>query len=259
MKPRAERRRSESQSPDHDGLRRYQLFCRSYPMTEVAFPAKVLRDHGVARWARQHDVAVDVHTSEELGITIANGVRPARIVVHGDTLCDTELRCTTNLGVGRTIVGSGEQIAFLGGCTKGIRGVLIRMTDPAAPDINARYGFPFGAGEADNAMRQVLADNRLRLAGLHVRVGSDEHAYISCPAAIGNMIAEMARIRRAYGPVLTRLGIDCGIWDGDCGGGVRDLAAGIDDAVEDACAAMRFPRPRVLLTAAGSSLGSLAA
>lgn len=152
-----------------------------------------------------------------------------------------------------------RQLEFLGSCNNGIRAVFIRMTDPAAPGPCGRFGFPFGTDEAEAAIRIAIAHNRLRLMGLHVRVGLDEHAYISRAAAIGNMIAEMEHILRDHGPLLTGLGIDCDVWNGNCGDELRELAAVIDDALEDACAAMRFPRPRVLLTAGASTLGSLTA
>jgi diaminopimelate decarboxylase len=242
-----------------DGVRRYQLFCKSFPLTDAAIPAKALRDRAVARWARQQDVAVDVRTSEDLGIAVANGIKPARIVVQGDTLWDNELQCTANLGVGRVIVGTIPQAEFLSACKGRVHGVLVRMTDPAAPGRDGRFGFPFGSDEADNAIGTVLGNTRLRLVGLHVRVGPDEHACISCPAAVGNMIAEMEHIRRRQGLVLTRIGLDCDIWLPDWGAELRELAGVIDDAVEDACTTMRFPRPGVLLSIGSATLRLVAA
>jgi hypothetical protein len=56
----------------------------------------------------------------------------------------------------------------------------------------------------------------------------------------------MDQIHRRYGTVLTRLGLDCDLWPGDWGNEVKDVAAVIDEVVDDACEAMRFPRPRVL-------------
>jgi diaminopimelate decarboxylase len=37
---------------------------------------------------RKQALATDVRTSEELAVAVANGIHPARIVVHGDTMSD---------------------------------------------------------------------------------------------------------------------------------------------------------------------------
>ena len=79
---------AKSHPAEHDELRWYHQFSKSFPMIEAALPAKVPRDDAVATWVREHGAAVDVHTSEELAIAIANGVKPSRIVVHGDELGD---------------------------------------------------------------------------------------------------------------------------------------------------------------------------
>jgi diaminopimelate decarboxylase len=228
-------------------------------MTEASYPVKILGDHAIARWARQHDVAIDVRTTEELGVAIANGVKPTRIVVHGDTLCDTELRCVSNLGVGRVIVGTITQAQLLGASAGRVQPVLVRMTDPVAPGIT-KFGFPFATDEADTAIRTVLAQKQFRLTGLHVKVGSDDHnTCITCPAVAANLIAEMEQIHRHHGPVLTRLGFDCATSNPNWGNDLRELAARVDEAVNDACAALRFPRPRVLLSAGVVTHRSLAA
>lgn len=235
------------------------MFRGAFPMIEPGFPARALRDHALARWARQHDIAVDVRTSEELGIAIANGIQPARIIAHGDALCETELRCATNLGVGRMIVGTLAQIAFLGACTARVQAVLVRMTDPSAPNGAPEFGFPVFTPAADTAIGAVLGQHQLTLAGLHVKVGPDEHACISYPAAVGKMIAEMDQIWHQHGMVLRGLGLDCEVWDGDRDAGLRQLAAGIDETVAQACANLRFPRPGILLSTGSTALSPVQA
>ena len=217
-------------------------------MIEAALPAKVLRDDAVATWVREHGAAVDVHTSEELAIAIANGVKPSRIVVHGDELGDTELRAVATLGVGPVIIGSIAQADLLAARTAQVQGVLLRMTNANGRGGSDGFGFPFGSDTADITIAAVVADHRLTLTGLQVSVGGNEQACVSFPAAIGEMVASMDQIHRRYGTVLTRLGLDCDLWPGDWGNEVKDVAAVIDEAVDDACEAMRFPRPRVLLS-----------
>ncbi len=226
-------------------------------MTEIAIPATALGNHAIAKWVRDRGVAVDVHSSEELGVPLAAGVHPARMTVHSDSLGAAELTRITNLGVGRVIINSFEQIeALAAGDPARPQNVLLRMTDVNAPVLSAtgapdvQCGFRFDSDEADYATMAVLGHKRLNLVGLHCDVGSHEQDFISYPAAIGHMIAQMTHIRREYGLVLTRLGLGGGrtVPTGDWGVELPELATQIDESLDDGCATLRFPRPVVVIS-----------
>ena len=254
--------RSQETRPDHwdaaehDGIRRYALYRKAFADIEITCPAMVLRDTALARWVRKHALAVDVRTSGELAIAVANGIHSGRIVVHGDSLCDPELRCAANVGVGRVILDSASQVDFLALCSeKRAHGVLIRTTDPGLRSswevIESSGSAPLGASPApstDHAIAAVLGHRRLSLLGLDARIGLHEGAFVSCMAAIGHLISEMARVRVQHAIVLRQLGlhIDLPLKDSDIV--LRSLADRISATLDDACATMRFPRPRVLLS-----------
>lgn len=129
------------------------------------------------------------------------------------------------------------------------------MTDANRPLLTVddvgdrvRCGFRFDSNEADIAIAGIVDHEWLNLVGLHCEVGSLDHEFVSYRALIGDMITEMARVRRNHGIALTRLGLDCDVWISDRGTELRELAAGIDEAVDVVCAALRFPRPRVLIS-----------
>ena len=85
---------------------------------------------------------------------------------------------------------------------------------------------------------------------MHCDVGSEEHDFVSYPAAIGHMITEMTQIRRHHGVVLTRLGLGGGraVPSGDWTIELPELASQIDESLDDACATLRYPRPLVVLS-----------
>lgn len=97
--------------------------------------------------------------------------------------------------------------------------------------------------------------------GLHCEAGSQDHDFVSYPAAIGHIIAEMTRVRRNHGVVLTRLGlggvraVPCGDWAVE----LPELATQIDESLDDACATLRFPRPLVALSTGLGLIGRSAA
>jgi diaminopimelate decarboxylase len=245
--------RAASASPEQAVLRRCEVYRKSFPMTEIALPAYALRNLPVAKWARDQRLAIDLRTGQEFAVAIAAGIHPARMTVHADGMTDSELRATANLEVGRVVVSSMAQIDLLATVVARTQGVFVSVTDVNAPILavagTKKRGFRFDSIELDRAVEAVLAARRLNLIGLHCDVGSEEHDFVSYPAAIGHMITEMTQIRRRDGVVLTRLGLGGGraVPSGDWAVELPELASQIDESLDDACATMRYPRPLVVL------------
>ncbi|MET0701733.1 MAG: diaminopimelate decarboxylase [Mycobacterium sp.] len=177
---------------------------------EVVYAAKALLTTRVAGWAADEGLGVAVCTAGELATALAGGVDPARIVLHGAAKTPDELRNAVAAGVGRIVLGSLAEIAYLGGLAARRQRVLLRcdQDDPA------------------EAVRRILHAPNLDLVGLQ------------CDAeAAGQAIAAMADIRNHERVLLCELNL------GEPG---PDLGS-LDDAVDAACAAERFPRPRVVI------------
>ncbi|MCV7196305.1 diaminopimelate decarboxylase [Mycobacterium angelicum] len=249
--------------------RRYRRALRD---VEVVYAGKSLLTTAVARWARDGGLGIDVCSPAELAIALAGGVDPARIILHGNAKSPGELRDAVAVGVGRIVLDSAMEIAYLAGLARRRQRVLIRVT----PDIDIhghravttgisdqKFGFTLAADKAahkaahnaaDNAadaVKRVLAHPILDLIGLHCHIGSQ----VSDPAlygeAIHRMIAAMADIRRRHGVILTELNIGGGhavpYVRGDAELHPEELARVLEDALDDACAAEQFPRPAVVV------------
>ena len=238
-------------------------------MTEIALPATALRNRAIAKWVRGHRVTIDLRTGEELAIALAAGVRLQRLTLYADALSESELRAAVNLEVGRVVTGSVQQIELLRSVVgKRAQDVVVRMTDVNTPALaiagvadRVPVGFRFDSNESDTAIAAVLDHEWLNLVGLHCDVGSQDHDFVSYPAAIGHMIAEMTQIRRNHRVVLTRLGLGGGraVPSGDWLVELPQLAAQIDDSLDDACGTLRFPRPLVVLSTGLEIIGRSAA
>jgi diaminopimelate decarboxylase len=236
-------------------------------MTEIALPAMVLRNRFVAKWVRDRRISVDVQTGDELAVAIAVGVHPSLLTVWAEALGAPELGAALNLGVGRVVVGSVEEIEVLRSLAAQQRqGVVVRMADVNAPifgttDIGdrVRRGFRFDSNEADTAMAAILDHKWLNLVGLHGEVSSQVHDFISYRAAIGQMTAEMVQVRRDHGIVLTRLGLGGGraVLFGDWTVELPKLATQINESLDYACTAMRFPQPLVVLSGGAATFSSV--
>jgi diaminopimelate decarboxylase len=201
-------------SAELEVVRRCEIHRKSFPMTEIALPAMVLRNRFVAKWVREHGIAVDVQTVDELAVAIAVGVHPSLLTVWAEALGASELRAALKLGIGRVVVGSVEEIEVLRSAAAPRRqGVVVRMADVNTSILTTanigdrgRRGLRFDSNETDIALAAIVDHEWLNLVGLHCEVGSQVHDFISYPAAIGQMITEMAQVRRDHGIVLTRLG-----------------------------------------------------
>jgi len=237
--------------------RRYRKALRH---SEVVYAGKSLLTVAVARWAREEGLGLDVCSIGELTAAIMAGVQPARIVMHGNVKSPDDLRAALRVGVGRIVLDSCSEIVDLAGVASRRQRVLIRVT----PDIDIhghaavttgipdqKFGFTLAGGQAAGAVQRVLAYPNLDLIGLHCHIGSQVTDAAHYGEAIRRLIAVMADIRARHGVVLTELNIGGGhgipYVVGDPGLDVDQLAVIIDDALDAACAAERFPRPVIVV------------
>ncbi len=238
-------------------LKRYRTTLRN---VEIVYAAKSLLTTDVARWVADEGAGLDVSSGGELAIALAAGVDPARIVMHGNAKTVDELRDAAAVGVGRIVVDSSMEIAFLACEVSRPQKVLIRVT----PDIDIgghaavstgvndqKFGFALADNRAADVAKRILHQPLLNLVGLHCHIGSQVTDPMLYGEAIHRMISAMADIRTRHGVILHELNIGGGhgvpYVSGDPELDLAELADVIDDALDWACAAERFPRPRLVV------------
>ncbi len=245
---------------EDDFRRRAQRYRSVLQGVEIVYAGKSLLTTAVARWVREEGLGLDVCSGGELATALAGGVDPARIIMHGNAKTPTELRDATAVGVGRIVVDSPTEIAMLACDVSRRQRVLLRVT----PDIDIhghrsmttgvtdqKFGFASSDGHAAMAVSRILRQPLLDLIGLHCHIGSQVADASLYGETVRRMIAAMADIRSAHGLTLGELNIVGGhgvpYTTGDPELDLAGLARVIDDALDAACAAERFPRPRVVV------------
>ncbi len=235
---------------DEDDFRaRIRCYRATLPGAELFYAAKALLSVDVARWAVDEGAGVNVCSAGELATALAADVPPSRIVLDGAKTA-TELCDAIAAGVGRIVIDSPSEISLLACRAHHRQPVLVRVI-PDVGAIGQKFGFAVSGGHAAGALRRVLDQPSLDLVGLHCQLGSHLADASLYGEAIRQMIEVMAGVRDRHQVVLTEINLGGGHAIPYLSGGpelnLRSLGAAVDAALESACAAHGFPRPRIAM------------
>ncbi|WP_248963220.1 diaminopimelate decarboxylase [Sphaerisporangium perillae] len=243
-----------------------RLRCRTYrtalPGAEIAYAAKAFLCRAMADWMRAEGLSLDVCSGGELAVALSAGFPAERIIFHGNAKTTHELQTAVTEGVGRIVIDNLAEISRLAALVPlGRRQkVLIRVI----PDITAgahaavrtgredqQFGLSIATGAAGDAVARVLAQPALQLAGLHCHLGSQITTALPYEAAARVMVEQMARIRETHGVVLPELDLGGGhgipYLQGEQGLEVTGFAQRLTTAVEERCAGLGLPLPRLIV------------
>jgi diaminopimelate decarboxylase len=220
----------------HDALGRLQTYRKVFRGAAISCPAQMLAQPDAAMAVRKKGHAVDVRSYDELTLALSVDIPASRIVMHDDGITAAPIRCAVNAGVGRLVVACCHQVTVLASCAQRPQRVLVDVTTDCAT-------------ATATATTAVSARRRLNLIGLHAGLTptADPTDYAD---VVEQMIGQMADIRREHDVILTRVSLAGGAALSSTParvGELRALAAALDDALDEACARFRFPRPALIL------------
>ncbi|GAA4611715.1 diaminopimelate decarboxylase [Actinoallomurus liliacearum] len=248
---------------ERDVRQRCRDFRRAFPDAEIAYAGKAFLCRAMARLIAEEGLTLDVCSAGELAVARSVRFPAERILMHGNGKTPEDLRAALSYGVSRIVVDCPSEITRVAALVGGdgpAQQVLIRVT----PGVDGRthpavatggedqeFGFSLTSGAAAEAVRRVLAQPGLVLAGLHCHLGSQITRVAAYQQAARRMVDLLAAVRDEHGLALPRL---------DLGGGfavpyLRDqqgldplaLAVPLITELGSACDAHRFPMPRVTL------------
>jgi len=215
-------------------IRRYRAALQD---ARLVYAGRALLTTAVARWAAEEGAGLGVRSGGELATALIAGVEPKQIVVHGMATSPAALCEVANAGVGRVVVESPTEVAFLAADLRRPQAVQIRVS----PDIDW----------AANVIQRALDQPMLHLVGLQCHIGSHVTEAPLYGEAIRQMIPLMAEIRARHGVILTELNIGGGQGvphvSGDPELDLEAMRDFVEDSLDASCAAERFPRPTVVV------------
>lgn len=237
-------------------------FRTRYPNSDIIYASKAFLNKAVARLADQHGMCLDVSGGGELAIARAVGFPMDRVFVHGNNKTPAELREAIEAGVGRIVIDSRIELSRVSAIAQELgvtQDIYMRITPGVEADTHeyirtgcedSKFGFTMREDFAFTCVRDVLDLPNVRLAGLHMHIGSQIFALHSFAEAIDVIVEFAARIKETYGYEIDEI---------DVGGGLgiaytaTDKPSSIDDFAETttsemrkACAKFGIKEPRLL-------------
>ncbi len=150
----------------------------------VAYASKAFLCLAMAKLAHEEGMHIDVATGGELHVALAAGVPAERLVLHGNNKSLDELRQARQVGVGRIVVDSFdelERLASLHAEDGIVPKVLIRATPGVEAhthefvrtgQVDSKFGFGVAAGDAARAVSRAQDSPAVDLLGVHMHIGS---------------------------------------------------------------------------------------
>lgn len=189
----------------------------------VYYAGKAFLSTAVARWIHEQGLGIDVCTGGELECALRADVPASQLLFHGNNKSEDELRRAIEVGVGRIVLDSFEDIArceFLAAELGVQPQVLIRVTVGveahthefiATAHEDQKFGFSLASGTALEAVSRVLAVPNLELVGLHSHIGSQIFVASGFEVAASRLVGLLVQIRDELGVELPELDLGGGL------------------------------------------------
>ncbi|MEU6859041.1 diaminopimelate decarboxylase [Glycomyces sp. NPDC046736] len=257
---------------DEDDFRaRCRAWTEAFDGADVFYASKAFCSKAVLRAAAEEGLFVDVCTAGELAVALAAGLDPARLGLHGNNKSLAELHQAVEIGVGRIVADSFQEIERLEAIAAELGrrpDVMIRVNVGveahthefiATAHEDQKFGFALADGVAYEAARRVIKAEHLNLLGLHSHIGSQIFDTAAFEISAARTARLQARLQADFGVTLAEL---------DLGGGfgmaytTQDdpqspavIADSLKRIVADECAAAGIAVPRLSIEPGRSLVG----
>ena len=237
----------------------------------ICYASKAFSCKEIYRIVDSEGLGADCISDGEMYTALSAGMPAEKIVLHGNSKTDTELRMAVEKGIGRIVCDNLSELARLNAIA-GEMGrqpkVLLRVKPGIdahthefvqTGKIDSKFGFALETGEALAAVEAASAYENLNLAGLHCHIGSQILETEPFAAAARVMLGFMAEIREKLGLTLPELNLGGGpgirYTEEDDPKPFGEIVRAILGAVKTTCAELSFPEPFVLFEPGRSIVG----
>jgi diaminopimelate decarboxylase len=188
-----------------------EAFAKYGAKVDVYYAGKAFLCSRVASWMKKDKLGLDVASVGELELALRGGMPPNRITLHGNNKSDTEIERALEVGVGRIVVDSLEEIGLLWEEAES-RGVTASVLVRVATGVHAgghehiatahedqKFGLSLSSGAAAEALALCHEAPRLTLAGIHTHIGSQIQSAEAFQESADRMIGLRAQFAQTSG------------------------------------------------------------
>lgn len=253
---------------------------------DVFYAGKAFLSTHAARWAAEEGLNIDTASGGELAIALAAGVDPERIGLHGNNKSDAEITRALDVGVGRIIADSVEEVERISAIATDLgrtARVMLRLTPGvhastheyiATAHEDQKFGLSLTPGEASptgapahpylgspawTAVQRAQQSPGVELIGLHCHIGSQIFEPEGFEVAARKLIDVAAQIRTSFGAELPELDLGGGhgiaYTEADAPRAPEEIAQALATAVVAACAQRSLTVPRISIEPGRSIAG----
>jgi len=231
----------------------------------------------VARWAVEEGLRLDTCSGGELALAARAGIEGSKLGLHGNNKSDAELVRALEMGVGRIIVDSLQELKRTGELARA-RGtkapVLLRLTPGvhaethefiATAHEDQKFGLSMASvhgqkSAAESAVAAALDDSGIHLLGVHSHIGSQIFSPDGFALAAERLLAFIADIHKNYGVPLKELDLGGGYGiaytEADHPQNPKDVAGAMARVVADSCDRLGIDVPRISIEPGRAIVGS---
>ena len=151
---------------------------------QISYASKAFAVKAIYQVMKQEDVHIDVVSGGELYTALAAGFPTDKISFHGNNKSFEELEMAVKNHVGVIMLDNFHEIELLSRILKTDDqkiDVMLRLTPGISAhthkydqtgQTDSKFGFDVESGQAKEAMKLVLEDERMNLLGIHAHIGS---------------------------------------------------------------------------------------
>lgn len=174
--------------------------------TEVIYAAKAFISLAMCEIVEQEGLSLDLSSGGELYVAKKANFLMDKVYFHGNNKTPEELDLALDLGVGRIVVDSDNELDLLNKLVeqKGKRAsILLRITPGIeagthkyleTSQVDSKFGFGLSDGVALNAIKKALKLSGLEVLGIHIHIGSQIfvlHSYARAIEVVMDFVKEL--------------------------------------------------------------------
>ena len=159
-------------------------FQSRHARSTVIYACKAFINIPLAQMLEEEGLGLDVVSGGELAVARRVEFPPGNVYFHGNNKSREELEMALDYGIGRVVVDNFHELSLLSeiASSRGVvQDILLRVSPGIDPHthvytttgvLDSKFGFPIQTGQAKEAVEKAMAQDSLRLLGLHFHLGS---------------------------------------------------------------------------------------